>query len=339
MELGESAASLNDTSDAEPISALRLIYLVSLSIQPLPRLSQWDWPNPWPQLETEEEDQADASDELDADQELWDNYFIPFPEYKHETAMMRAFSIRKGEYKMGPGVAQLYTHDEEVAAESSSAATSEPHPKDSSLPFDTNKNTGEGEEDEDAVGFVTLNEAKTCVNPTSLQDGYKKFALPFYDMERRADNNFELTFAKKIGISSEILEGYFVDDDARTASLIYLAGQVRTGDAKCQRCMRLEITRISGGNAATHVKSPIPFCTTAGRYMHGICAPCFAEGGTLEERLERCSLGRMNTWEEYQILNEGVGTEEEASQKVFIIGNGGEDEYMTALQDLFNEEL
>lgn len=49
--------------------------------------------------------------------------------------------------------------------------------------------------------------------------------------------------------------------------------------------------------------APIPVCATAGAFCHGICAPCYLLGGTLAERLARCSVSKMLTPEEYQEMD------------------------------------
>lgn len=95
------------------------------------------------------------------------------------------------------------------------------------------------------------------------------------------------------------------DDDfsAHTAALIYLAGQIRLGSAQCACCRQRQFTQMTSLGPVRYT-SPIPFCISAGQYFHGICANCFAMGGSLPERLDRCSVSKALTFEEYTDISE-----------------------------------
>lgn len=81
------------------------------------------------------------------------------------------------------------------------------------------------------------------------------------------------------------------NEDVLTAVLIYLCGQVRLGSKQCTCCQKRRIgTRIPG--------DPVPLCVTATPYFHGICANCFAKGGALQERLNRCSVSEVLSTDE-----------------------------------------
>ena len=101
------------------------------------------------------------------------------------------------------------------------------------------------------------------------------------------------------------------DEDTRTAALIYLCGQVRLGNKQCQRCQRRRVTTATPGEA-------IPVCVSAGRYFHGICANCFAAGGTLPERISRCSTSSVSSYDEYDRLTRCSGPPGMAGQSPFV---------------------
>jgi hypothetical protein len=103
------------------------------------------------------------------------------------------------------------------------------------------------------------------------------FVLPFYD----PFSAFATRLAPRNLNSKPIIDG-----EAHTAALIYLCGRVRLGDKQCQRCQKRRIGTATPGD-------PIPVCVSAAPYFHGICANCFAKGGTLKEKFNRCSLAKQ----------------------------------------------
>ncbi|KAK3302374.1 uncharacterized protein B0T15DRAFT_542768 [Chaetomium strumarium] len=120
-----------------------------------------------------------------------------------------------------------------------------------------------------------------------------RFVLPFYDPCS--------TFATRLA-QRDLNPTLVIDEDAHAAALIYLCGVVRLGDKQCQRCQKRRI-------GTTTPRDPIPVCVSAAPYFHGICANCFAKGGTLQERLNRCSLSKKVEKTEQAKLNrlEGPG--------------------------------
>ncbi|KAK4232315.1 hypothetical protein QBC38DRAFT_463761 [Podospora fimiseda] len=124
------------------------------------------------------------------------------------------------------------------------------------------------------------------------------YRLNFYDPASRVDNPPDDCFQSCLGIPgatngnpNESQLNLPVDPIARTASLIYVVGQIRLGEDRCDRCKRHTITREGFLHPLmTHIDNPIPFCTTAAPYFLGICGPCFVKGGTEEDMLRRCSL-------------------------------------------------
>lgn len=91
------------------------------------------------------------------------------------------------------------------------------------------------------------------------------------------------------------------DENIRGAVAIYFAGQVRLGSARCTACQERPVLRETF-EGVLRPTAPIPVCATAGKFAHGICAPCYLLGGTLAERLARCSVSRMLSYEEYSDL-------------------------------------
>ncbi|KAK4148942.1 hypothetical protein C8A00DRAFT_19310 [Chaetomidium leptoderma] len=127
-------------------------------------------------------------------------------------------------------------------------------------------------------------------DPVFVPDDVSQVAVPLYDPDR--------------SVLVRLEEDTPPDDDIRGGVLIYRAGQVRLGSARCSSCQERQISRETIDGLVTHT-APIPVCVTAGRFCHGICAQCFAMGGSLPERLQRCSVSQRLTYEEFQELNKG----------------------------------
>lgn len=98
---------------------------------------------------------------------------------------------------------------------------------------------------------------------------------------------------------------YLLDDDMRGAAAINLAGQVRLGAARCTACQDGLIFRETIVGPVRHT-APIPCCTTTENFAYGICAPCYAAGGTMKERFARCSVSRRLTYKEFSQLTRQV---------------------------------
>ncbi|KAK0732786.1 hypothetical protein B0T21DRAFT_412942 [Apiosordaria backusii] len=141
---------------------------------------------------------AGVEDDANSKEELWENYFVPFPEYRHETAMLRAFAIRKGEYKTGCGDGSSYTHNKPTQHISSSSCSAGSKADTISDKLSTE---AEGKEEGEPVTLVTLNASRTHVDPASLVDGYKKFALPFYDVGSRSYPPSDNCFARRLALT------------------------------------------------------------------------------------------------------------------------------------------
>ncbi|KAK4239631.1 hypothetical protein C8A03DRAFT_14012, partial [Achaetomium macrosporum] len=115
------------------------------------------------------------------------------------------------------------------------------------------------------------------------KDAYH-FVLPFYD----PSSGFATRLAQR--------DINLIDEDAHTAALIYLCGRVRLGNRQCLCCQKRRIGTTTPGD-------PIPVCVSAAPYFHGICANCFAKGGTMLERLQRCSVSKAVDKKDWVKLN------------------------------------
>ncbi|SPQ22899.1 5f640332-88a0-4c33-a554-8416ebaa991f [Thermothielavioides terrestris] len=115
------------------------------------------------------------------------------------------------------------------------------------------------------------------LRPVIVPNSARAFALPFYDPY--------LSFAARLSRHSPL------DEDAHTAVLIYLCGRVRLGEDQCHCCIKRRIGTSMPGD-------PVPVCVSAAPYFHGICANCFLKGGSLPERLNRCSVSEVLTIDE-----------------------------------------
>ncbi|KAK3983770.1 hypothetical protein QBC44DRAFT_392881 [Cladorrhinum sp. PSN332] len=257
------------------------------------------------------------SDDID---QTWRWYYVERPEHAHTEALLRASPIRKGIYT-------LRRLDEPSQSQSGSDASSRPD----HAPTDPLEAARPASPDEDRERIVRLDSGLLHNDEASMPPGGARLAVPFYDTLYPGRGCFQ---SRLIGCAQES-QASVRDYYAHTAAHIYIGGQIRLGPARCTRCQDNEITRESDGDLLTHVDSPIPFCATAGQYHHAVCAPCFSEGGTLEEMFERCSLARMNTWEEYEALNRAVRGS--LSREVFL--GDGLDELQTAQAWIFEADV
>jgi len=260
---------------------------------------------------------SSESDNLDR---TWRWYFIEPPEYAHTQAMLRASPIRKGVYRLCPITASSagsLPGSHIPPRPDHTPATPCPGPAPTGPPEAAHRSPSPDEFDREHT--ISLDSSLLHVDKASIPPKGTRLAVPFHDTLHPRQGCFE----SRLGLGHTPVENK--DYYAQTAAQIYIAGQIRIGPARCKRCRENEITRESDGDFLTHVNSPVPFCTTARQYHHGICAPCFSEGGTLEEMLERCTLARVNTWEEYQALNQADPGS--LGQEVFVfLGKSGDDD-------------
>ena len=70
---------------------------------------------------------------------------------------------------------------------------------------------------------------------------------------------------------------YYIPDELRGASIVYLYGYINTGDSRCTHCME------SGSY-------PFFACVNAPGVCWSICATCLLAGGSPEETYARCNL-------------------------------------------------
>ncbi|KAK3996959.1 hypothetical protein QBC44DRAFT_303996 [Cladorrhinum sp. PSN332] len=253
----------------------------------------------------------------------WDSHELPSPETTQELAMMNGCEVRKGQ------VVYDYLGSDDETWNSVNATPSR-------WMYDR-KPDGLIKLDGDGVHIK-----KETIPDPSVEVHYR---LNFHDPASRNDDPPDDCFQSRLGIPG-VKNGMVnkdqvnlpVEANARTASLIYLVGQIRLGDARCDRCKQHEVTREGFSHPAiTHINNPIPFCTTAVSYFNGICSPCFAEGGTEEDMLRRCSVARRNNDKVMEILEQDGHPLAKVVGSPVLIGIGSEHERAAVREALFGD--
>ncbi|KAK4233310.1 hypothetical protein C8A03DRAFT_19595, partial [Achaetomium macrosporum] len=153
----------------------------------------------------------------------------------------------------------------------------------------------------------------------SLQSSYHTRHDPIERRVKPWSNSLPFVDDAKESFYKRLKEDEPGDEDIRGAVAIYAAGQIRLGDARCTACQAASSTYEYLG-FPLQMTAPIPFCTTTGKFAHGICACCYAAGGSLPERLARCSVSRAVSFEEYRELHDPA-TDAGSGPGMFIGGD------------------